>query len=72
VTAEQATTLSEAAKAAGNKDVTMKVFPGLNHLFLPAKTGAASEYTSLTTSKLGDDVLTIIADWVKLKLNPGK
>ena len=72
VTAEQATTLSEAAKAAGNKDVTMKVFPTLNHLFLPARTGAAIEYTSLTTSKIGDDVLTIIADWVKLKLEAGK
>ena len=72
VTAEQATTLLEAAKAAGNNDVTMKVFPSLNHLFLPAKTGAESEYASLTTSKLGDDVLTIIADWVQLKLNPGK
>ena len=72
VTAEQATMLLEAAKAAGNNDVTMKVFPSLNHLFLPARTGAETEYASLTTSKLGDDVLTIIADWVKLKLTPGK
>jgi uncharacterized protein len=61
--------LLEAAKAAGNNDVTIKVFPGLNHLFLPAKTGAAIEYASLTTSKLGDDVLMTISDWVKLKLS---
>ena len=72
VTAEQATTLFEAAKAAGNNDVTMKIFPSLNHLFLPSRTGGESEYASMTTTKLGDDVLTTIADWVKLKLNPGK
>jgi dienelactone hydrolase len=72
VTAEQAAMLLEAAKGAGNNDVTIKVFPGLNHLFLPAKTGAAIEYASLTTSKLGDDVLMTISDWVKLKLNLGK
>jgi fermentation-respiration switch protein FrsA (DUF1100 family) len=72
VTAEQATMLLEAAKAAGNKDVTLKVFANLNHLFLPAKTGSETEYASLASTKLGDDVLTIIADWSTARLMPGK
>jgi fermentation-respiration switch protein FrsA (DUF1100 family) len=55
VTADQATMIEKAARQAGNKDVTVRVFPGLNHLFLPAKTGATSEYTSLSTTSIGDD-----------------
>ncbi|MBV9209997.1 MAG: alpha/beta fold hydrolase, partial [Acidobacteria bacterium] len=50
VTAEQAELLAKAARESGNKDVTVRVFPNLNHLFLPAKTGDESEYPMLETS----------------------
>lgn len=69
VTADPATTLEEAARQAGNKNVTVYVFPGLNHLFLKAKTGAFSEYTSLPSSSIGDDVLEILNDWLREKLH---
>ncbi|MBD0373406.1 MAG: alpha/beta fold hydrolase, partial [Pyrinomonadaceae bacterium] len=72
VTAEQAGMLEEAARKGGNKDITVRVFPNLNHLFLPAKTGAESEYTRLETLKLSDDVLSAIADWLQIKLKVGK
>lgn len=68
ITAEQAGMLEQAARAAGNKDVTTRVFPNLNHLFLPAKTGAFSEYSTLETSVVGDDVLKILGDWLTVKL----
>src|SRR5262249_3717615 len=55
VSPEQAPMLEKAAKEGGNKDVTMKVFPNLNHLFLPAKTGAFSEYSSLQVTTLQHD-----------------
>ena len=71
VTADQATMLLQAAKAAGNKDVAIQIFSGLNHLFLPGKTGAESEYTSLATSKVGEDVLSAITDWLVFKLRAG-
>ncbi|MGI8655297.1 MAG: alpha/beta hydrolase family protein [Pyrinomonadaceae bacterium] len=72
VTAGQATLLEEALMAAGNKDVTKRVFPNLNHLFLLAKTGAFSEYSSLPSTTIGDDVLAVLSDWLKLKLRAGK
>jgi dienelactone hydrolase len=68
VAAEQAGMIEQAAHAAGNKDVTVRVFPKLNHLFLPAKTGAFSEYSTLSTSIVGDDVLKTMGDWLELKL----
>lgn len=72
VTAEQAGMLEAAARKGGNRDVTVHVFPGLNHLFLPAKTGAENEYSTLETYSLSDEVLGAIADWLQLKLKVGK
>ncbi|HEY0323519.1 MAG TPA: alpha/beta fold hydrolase [Pyrinomonadaceae bacterium] len=72
VTAEQARMLEEAARAGGNKDVTVRIFPNLNHLFLPAKTGAETEYTNLETYSLSDEVLKAMADWLQVKLKVGK
>jgi dienelactone hydrolase len=72
VTAEQATMLEKAARGAGNKDVTTHVFPNLNHLFLPAKTGAFSEYSTLETNIIGDDVLKTLGDWLEVKLKVGR
>ncbi|MDT4896787.1 MAG: uncharacterized protein QOH25_1864 [Acidobacteriota bacterium] len=72
VTADQAEMIAQAARAAGNKKVTVRVFPNLNHLFLPAKTGAFSEYSTLETSIVGDDVLKTLGDWLEMKLKVGK
>lgn len=72
VTAEQARMLEEAARKGGNKDVTVRVFPNLNHLFLQAKTGEEPEYAKLESYSLGEDVLAAIADWLQLKLKVGK
>lgn len=68
VTADQAAMIEQAARAAGNKDVSVHVFPNLNHLFLPARTGAFSEYSTLETSIVGDDVLKTLGDWLEAKL----
>ena len=59
--------LAEAVRDAGNKDVTVKVFPTLNHLFLPSTTGSFNEYSHLTTTKVPDDVLDTLTDWVKAR-----
>ena len=68
VAAEQAGMIEKTARAAGNKDVTVRVLPNLNHLFLPARTGAFSEYSTLETSVVGDDVLKPLGDWLAAKL----
>ncbi|MFL6216950.1 MAG: alpha/beta hydrolase family protein [Blastocatellia bacterium] len=68
VTAEQADLLEEAAHKAGNKDVVKHTYANLNHLFLPAKTGSPSEYGSLSTYAIGDEVINTLADWLVEKL----
>lgn len=68
ITADQASLLEQAAKSGGNKDVTLHIFPNLNHLFLPAKTGAFAEYSKLETTSIGDDVLKVLGDWLVAKL----
>ena len=72
ITADQAGMIEQAAKDAGNKDVTVHVFPNLNHLFLPAKTGAFEEYSKLETNKVSDDVLKILGDWLEGQLKNKK
>jgi fermentation-respiration switch protein FrsA (DUF1100 family) len=72
VTADQAEMLAKAAREAGNHDVTARVFPGLNHLFLPAKTGAVSEYSSLGTNAIPDEVMKQLTDWLGEKLKVTK
>ena len=68
ITPEQATMLEQAAREGGNKDVTKQVFPNLNHLFLPAKSGTVEEYSNLETSAIGDYVLKSMGDWLVIKL----
>ncbi|HWX42838.1 MAG TPA: alpha/beta fold hydrolase [Blastocatellia bacterium] len=68
ITADQAQMLEKAAREAGNKDVTARVFPKLNHLFLPSKTGAFSEYSSLSVTSLGEDFLKTLTDWTRQRL----
>lgn len=72
ITADQATLLADAARGAGNKDVTLKIYPNLNHLFLPAKTGAFSEYSVLETTSIGPEVLDTLSDWLVSRLHAGK
>jgi dienelactone hydrolase len=72
VTADQAQMLEQAARKGGNKDVTVRIFPTLNHLFLPAKTGEEREYAKLETYELSNEFLSTLADWLQLKLKVGK
>lgn len=70
VTAGQADTLAAAMRAAGNRDVTVRKFPGLNHLFLvsPGGDGAPAEYASLTDVVVPDEVLDTITTWLAARL----
>ena len=72
VTADQADMLAKAAREAGNRDVTARVFTGLNHLFLPAKTGSVIEYSSLSTNVIPEDVMKQLTDWLVEKLKAVK
>lgn len=70
VTAEQAPALAAAFKAGGNKDVTVKVFPNTNHLFVEDASGSPAGYTSLASSKVRPEVWAMLVDWLILRLKP--
>ena len=73
VSAGQADTLAAALRRGGNRDVTEKVYPGLNHLFLHTDgDGSPIEYPTLKDTKLPSAVLDDIANWLRMKLTvPG-
>jgi len=48
---------------AGDPKAEVRVIPGVNHLFQPAKTGAPSEY-SATGQTIAPEVLDLITGWV--------
>lgn len=55
--------IEKALKEGGNKDVTIREFPGLNHLFQTCKTGALSEYAVIEET-FAPAVLEAISEWV--------
>ena len=67
VTFEQANKLAAAMKAGGNKDVTVKVVPNLNHLFIPDSIGNPSGYAQLKSNKMSSEVLGTMADWLVVR-----
>jgi alpha-beta hydrolase superfamily lysophospholipase len=69
VSFEQAEKLGAAFRAGGNRDVTVHVFPGKNHLFIADVDGNPAAYGKLATNKIGGDVLGMIADWLVVRLN---
>jgi dipeptidyl aminopeptidase/acylaminoacyl peptidase len=68
VTPEQAPALAKAMRGGGDQDVTMKVFPELNHLFIHDPSGLPSGYARLSSNKVEPEVLGAIADWLVQKL----
>lgn len=58
--------IEAALKEAGNKDVTIKEYEGLNHLFQECKTGAPSEYARIEQT-FSPVVLEDITQWIKIR-----
>jgi fermentation-respiration switch protein FrsA (DUF1100 family) len=63
VDADQNLTAIEKAVAAGQGTLTVKRYPGLNHLLQPAKTGAVSEYATIETT-IDPAALKDLVEWV--------
>jgi dipeptidyl aminopeptidase/acylaminoacyl peptidase len=68
VTPEQAPELAAAFRAGGNRDVTMKIFPSTNHLFLMDSQGNPSGYATLPSKSVRADVLGTMADWLVARM----
>jgi len=75
VTFEQAEKLGAAMRSGGNRSVTVRVFPELNHLFIHDPDGNPAGYTKLPTNKMSSEVLGALADWLAVTLSanaPGR
>lgn len=59
--------IAAALKAGNNKDVTVKAFPKLNHLFQTSQTGLPSEYGSLEET-MAPQVLGTITEWIQTRV----
>jgi len=68
VTADQAAELEAAFRAGGNRDVTTRVFPEMNHLFIHDPVGVPSGYTKLKGNAIESAVLGALVDWFVKRL----
>ncbi len=60
--------IGDALKKGGNKDYTIKLMPGLNHLFQDAKTGSPKEYAQIEET-FSPAALKVIGDWIEEKVS---
>jgi hypothetical protein len=70
VTADQAERLANAMRAGGNRDVSVHVFKDANHLFLHDPDGGASGYSALPSSRIRDDVIRTLTEWLRARMAP--
>ena len=61
---ENLASIEQNLKQGGNKDVTVQMLPGLNHLFQTTRTGSPAEY-GLIEETIAPSALTVIADWIR-------
>ena len=67
--AKQVPEWAEGFRSAGNKDVTGKILPGLNHLFIPDPDGYPGGYAKLPAPRRIDPpVVGMIVDWLDQRL----
>jgi uncharacterized protein len=62
--------IQEALRSGGNRDVTVKGFPGLNHLFQTSKTGSPAEYGQIEQT-FSPTALQVIEDWIVARTRKG-
>jgi dienelactone hydrolase len=64
VSPEQADTLAAAFRAGGDRDVTVRLFPDTDHLFVADSDGNPAKYALLPSRAVLPEVLGAIADWL--------
>jgi dipeptidyl aminopeptidase/acylaminoacyl peptidase len=64
VPASEARKLAEALRGAGNRRVTLRTFPGMNHLLVDDPSGNPMGYTKLPSHAVRKDLLGALADWL--------
>ncbi len=65
-----ASAVEEALRAAPTADKTVRIMPGLNHLFQEAQTGSPAEYAALEET-VNPAALQAVSDWIVRRFGPG-
>ena len=60
--------LAQAMRAAGDRDVTVRVFPGVSHSFLPDPGGLSSGWAMLPAFRTSPEILQAASDWLAARL----
>jgi pimeloyl-ACP methyl ester carboxylesterase len=68
VPASQADSLGVLFRGAGNGDVTVRVFPDVNHLFVADPSGDFLRYDQLESGRLHPDVVEAVVEWIAARL----
>jgi uncharacterized protein len=59
------------AALAGNRDVTIRELPGLNHFFQHARTGALTEYDTIAET-FSPEAMGIVGEWINARFGATK
>lgn len=68
VSPDQASELAAAFRSGGNRDVTMRVLPEINHLLVHDPNGSFSDYATLERLSVSPVVLAEIGSWLEARL----
>ncbi|HEU0077100.1 MAG TPA: alpha/beta fold hydrolase [Longimicrobiaceae bacterium] len=68
VPAAEAPALAAAIRAGGNRDVTVRILPAVNHLLVRDPSGDFRGYASLPSRQVVPEALGALADWLAAKL----
>ncbi len=68
VPAAEAGALAAAIRGGGNRDVTVRLFPEVNHLLVRDPDGAYEGYAALPSLEVVPEVLGALADWLAARL----
>jgi alpha-beta hydrolase superfamily lysophospholipase len=72
VPADQADSLGAIFRRTGNTDVTVRVFPDVNHLLVHDTNGDFLAYYELPNAKVAEEVLSAIAGWLTVRFGRRK
>jgi dipeptidyl aminopeptidase/acylaminoacyl peptidase len=64
--------LAAAMRAGGNRDVTVRIFPGVSHSLLPDPNGLNSGWPSLPGFRTSPELLRAMAEWLAAKLSAAR
>jgi len=64
--------IAAAMRAGGNRDVTVRIFPGVSHALLPDTVGASDRWLYLPAFETAPQLLDVLAQWTAAHLAPNR